>query len=107
MDSQHSTDAEETPTTETADSDSLQDVLDGPIDTKPHLIQHHAKMARLLAKEVLEEEGVPLDVRTHGLEGSGPQTVFLANLHLQKLPPVGHKGEKSCWFSDDNRPTSG
>ncbi|MCS4058432.1 IS256 family transposase [Salinibacter ruber] len=46
-----STDAEETPTTET-----LHEALDGPIDTKLRLIQHHAKMARLLAEEVLEEE---------------------------------------------------
>jgi putative transposase len=53
MDSQHSTDAEETPT---ADSESLRDILDGPIDTKLRLIQHHAKMARLLAEEVLDEE---------------------------------------------------
>ena len=51
MDSQHSTDAKETPTAET-----LREVLDGPIDTKLHLIQHHAKMARLLAEELLEEE---------------------------------------------------
>ena len=51
MDSQHSTDTEETPTART-----LRDVLDGPIDTKLQLIQHHAKMARLLAEEVLEEE---------------------------------------------------
>jgi hypothetical protein len=51
VDSQHSTDAEETPTPET-----LRDVLDGSIDTKLRLIQHHAKMARLLAEEVLDEE---------------------------------------------------
>ena len=50
-DSQRSTDAEETPTGRT-----LRDVLDGPIDTKLHLIQHHTKMARLLAEEVLDEE---------------------------------------------------
>jgi putative transposase len=53
MDFQYSTDAEETPT---ADSESLRDVLDVPIDTKLRLIQHHAKMARLLAEEVLAEE---------------------------------------------------
>jgi transposase-like protein len=51
MDSQHSTDTEETPT-----GRILQDVLDGPIDTKLRLIRHHAKMARLLAEEVLDEE---------------------------------------------------
>ena len=51
MTTQPSTDAEETPTGRT-----LRDVLDGPVDTKLQLIQHHAKMARLLAEEVLEEE---------------------------------------------------
>ena len=56
MTSQHSTDAEETPTAETDRSETLRDVLDGPIDTKLQLIQHHAKMARLLAEEVLDEE---------------------------------------------------
>ena len=55
MDSQRSTDAEETPTTETSRSETLREALDGPIDTKLHLIQHHAKMARLLAEEVLDE----------------------------------------------------
>ena len=51
VDSQHSTDTEETPTART-----LREVLDGSINTKLRLIQHHAKMARLLAEEVLEEE---------------------------------------------------
>jgi hypothetical protein len=51
MTTQHSSSDEETPTGRT-----LRDVLDGPIDTKLQLIQHHAKMARLLAEEVLEEE---------------------------------------------------
>ena len=51
MDSQHSTDTEETPTART-----LREVLDGSINTKLRLIQHHAKMARLLAEEVLDEE---------------------------------------------------
>ena len=51
MNSQYSTDAEETPIAET-----LREALDGSIDTKLRLIQHHAKMARLLAEEVLEEE---------------------------------------------------
>ena len=51
MDFQDSTDTEETPTART-----LRDVLDGPIDTKLQLIQHHAEMARLLAEEILEEE---------------------------------------------------
>ena len=56
MDSQRSTDAEETPTAETDRSETLRDILDGSIDTKLRLIQHHAKMARLLAEEVLDEE---------------------------------------------------
>ena len=56
MDSQHSTDAEEKPTAETDRSETLRDILDGSIDTKLRLIQHHAKMARLLAEEVLDEE---------------------------------------------------
>ena len=60
MDSQHSTDTEETPTTETSRSETLREALDGPIDTKLRLIQHHAKMARLLAEEVLEEETASL-----------------------------------------------
>jgi putative transposase len=51
MTTQPSTDAEETPTGRT-----LRDVLDGPVDTKLQLIQHHAKMARLLAEELLDEE---------------------------------------------------
>ena len=56
MDSQYSTDAEETPTTETSRSETLREALDGSIDTKLPLIQHHAKMARLLAEELLDEE---------------------------------------------------
>ncbi len=51
IDSQHSIDAEETPTTE-----ALRGALDGPPETKLHLIQHHANMALLLAKQLLEEE---------------------------------------------------
>jgi len=56
MDSQHSTDAEETSTTEISRSEMLREVLNGLIDTKLRLIQHHAKMARLLAEELLDEE---------------------------------------------------
>ena len=58
MNSQHSTGAEETPTTnnEKALHRPLRDVLDGPIDTKLQLLEHHADMARLLAEEILEEE---------------------------------------------------
>ena len=51
MTTQHSSSDEETPTART-----LREALDGPIDTKLRLIQHHAKMARLLAEEVLDEE---------------------------------------------------
>ena len=48
MTSQHSTDAEETPTAE-----ALREVLDGPIDMKLRLIQHRAKMAAFLLKDLL------------------------------------------------------
>lgn len=52
INSQHSPADEETPTAETDRSESLREILDGPIDTKLHLIQHHAKMACLLTEEV-------------------------------------------------------
>ncbi len=41
---------------------------DGPIDTKLHLLQHHAKMARLLAEEILEEEVEALAGERHSRE---------------------------------------
>lgn len=47
----HSSPDDETPTAET-----LREALDGSIDTKLRLVQHHAKMARLLAEEILDEE---------------------------------------------------
>ena len=58
MTSQHSTGAEETPTSKTdkALPEPLRDVLDGSIDTKLQLLKHHADMARLIAEEILEEE---------------------------------------------------
>ncbi|PSQ84823.1 MAG: hypothetical protein BRD42_11405 [Bacteroidetes bacterium QS_3_64_15] len=56
MDSQHSTDAEETPTAET-----LQEVLDSPIDTELHLIQHQAEMAAFRPRRSLRgKAGTPL-----------------------------------------------
>ena len=54
MTSQHSTAAEETPTSK--DREALRDALDRPIDTKLQLLKHHADMARLLAEEILEED---------------------------------------------------
>ena len=57
MTAQHSTDAEETPTSNEQEVPKpLRDVLDGPIDTKLQLLKHHADMARLLAEEILEED---------------------------------------------------
>jgi transposase-like protein len=55
---QHSTDAEETPTSNEQEAvpKPLRDILDGPIDTKLQLLKHHADMARLLAEEILEED---------------------------------------------------
>ena len=66
MTTQHSTGAEEMPTAET-----LREALDGPTDTKLHLIQHHAKMARLLAEEVLEEEVTGLAGKRHSRKEEG------------------------------------
>jgi hypothetical protein len=66
MTTQPSTDAEETPTGRT-----LRDVLDGPVDTKLQLIQHHAKMARLLAEEVLEEEVTDLAGKRYSRKEEG------------------------------------
>ena len=71
MTTQHSTGAEETPTAETSRSETLREALDGPIDTKLHLIQHHAKMARLLAEEVLEEEVTGLAGKRHSRKEEG------------------------------------
>jgi transposase-like protein len=56
VDSQHSTNAEETPTSKETLPEPLRDALDGPIDVKLQLLKHHADMARLLAEEILEEE---------------------------------------------------
>jgi len=58
MTSQHSTDAEETPTSKDGETvpGPLRGVLDEPIDTKLQLLKHHADMARLLAEEILEED---------------------------------------------------
>jgi len=63
MTTQHSSANEETPTAE-----SLRDVLDGSIDTKLHLPSRHAKMARLLAEEILEEEVEALAGERHSRE---------------------------------------
>lgn len=58
MTAQHSTDAEETPTSKDGEAvpKPLRGVLDEPIDTKLQLLKHHADMARLLAEEILEED---------------------------------------------------
>ena len=48
---QHRPGAEETPIPE-----SIQHLLNQPIDVKLQLLQHHAQMARLLAGEILDEE---------------------------------------------------
>ena len=58
MTSQHSTDAEETPTSKDREPlpKPLRDVLNGPVDAKLQLLKHHADMARLLAEEILEED---------------------------------------------------
>jgi transposase-like protein len=63
MTTKHSSTAEETPT-----AGSLQDVLDASINTKLYLLRHHAKMARLLAEEILEEEVAALAGERHSRE---------------------------------------
>ena len=60
MENQHSTDAEETPTTATPTEppavETLRQVLDQPVKVKLQLLQHYAEMARLLATEIMDEE---------------------------------------------------
>lgn len=60
MKNQHSTDAEETPTTATPTEppavETLRQVLDQPVQVKLQLLQHYAEMARLLAGEIMDEE---------------------------------------------------
>lgn len=63
MDSQHSADTEETPIPE-----SLEHLLDQPIDVKLQLLQHHAEVARLLASEILTEEVESLVGERHSEE---------------------------------------
>lgn len=41
-------------------SEVLSDVLDRGLDVKLHLLQHHAEMARLLAREIMDDEVVRL-----------------------------------------------
>lgn len=41
---------------EASTTEALRDALDDLSETKLHLIQHHANMALLLAKQLLEEE---------------------------------------------------
>ncbi len=62
----HSSPDDETPTAET-----LREALDGSIDTKLRLIQHHAKMARLLAEEILDEEVASLAGGRYSRKGDG------------------------------------
>ena len=69
--SKHSSPDDETPTAETSRSETLREVLDGPIDTKLRLIQHHAKMARLLAEEILDEEVESLAGERYSRKGDG------------------------------------
>ena len=67
----HSSPDDETPTTETSRSETLREALDGPLDTKLRLIQHHARMARLLAEEILEEEVASLAGEAHSRKEEG------------------------------------
>lgn len=54
---QHSTHAEQTPTTPPA-LETLRQVLDQPVAVKLQLLQHYAERARLLATEIMDEEAL-------------------------------------------------
>jgi transposase-like protein len=74
LDSQHSTDAEETPTSDSSKRtvpESLQHLLDHPIDAKLQLLRHHAEMARLLAENILEGEVQALAGERHDRKSAG------------------------------------
>lgn len=62
----HSSPDDETPTAET-----LREALDGSIDTKLRLIPCRAKMARLLAEEILDEEVASLAGGRYSRKGDG------------------------------------
>ena len=66
MSTQHNTSSEETPTVE-----SLDHLIDQPIDVKLHLLQHHARMARLLAEAILDEEVEALTGERYSRKPSG------------------------------------
>jgi len=70
MDAQHSTDTEETPTSERFVPESLQHLMEQPPDVKLALLQHHAEMARLLAEDMLEGEVKDLTGERYGRKSS-------------------------------------
>ena len=55
MDVQHSTNTEKSPAGPPA-VETLERLLDQPIEVKLHLLRHYAEMARLLAGEIMDEE---------------------------------------------------
>jgi putative transposase len=71
MDSQHSADSKETPTSKRPVPESLQHLMDQPPDVKLALLQHHAEMARLLAEDVLEGEVEDLTGERYERKSSG------------------------------------
>jgi len=71
MDSQHSADSKETPTSKRPVPESLQHLMDQPPDVKLALLQHHAEMARLLAEDILEEEVEDLAGERYERKSSG------------------------------------
>ena len=71
LDSPHSTDTEETPTSERFVPESLQHLLDQPIDVKLHLLRHHAKMTRLLVEDMFDEEVEHLAGERYGRKSAG------------------------------------
>lgn len=74
MTDQHSTESEETPTSDSVERtvpESLQHLMDQPPDAKLALLQHHAEMARLLAEDILEGEVEDLTGERYERKSSG------------------------------------
>lgn len=64
MDSQHRTNMEKSPAEPPA-VQTLERLLDQPIEVKLHLLRHYAEMARLLAREITDEEVGTLTARRY------------------------------------------
>jgi len=76
---QHSSESEETPTSDSVESDSieqtvpesLQHLMDQPPEVKLQLLQYHAEMSRLLAEDILDGEVEDLTGERYERKASG------------------------------------